>query len=214
VSLHAQVYANDSAPSAFGLIAANIHGKDRATAFAMFSAGAPLGAGTGIVLGGVFTAYTEPTWRAVLWFFSGLGFFAALLAVLFVPKDSPHPHDRRLDLVGAAMITTGLVLFQFTISFAGTKGWKTPCTYAWWITLMPDIAALFPVSVILIVAFFFWEYHVIHHTSRPPLVSLALFTRAKGRLASMYFVGFIAMAGFVSIGFNATLFYQVRDKSS
>lgn len=75
---------------------------------------------------------------------------------------------------------------------------------------MGDIAALFPISIILLASFFAWEYHVQHHTTRPPLIRLALFTRAKGRLAAMYLVGFIAMAGFVSIGFNATLFYQVR----
>jgi MFS family permease len=192
--------ASMGAPSAFGLIAANIHGKNRATAFAIFSAGAPLGAGTGMVLGGVFTYYTEPGWRAVLWFFAGLGFVAAALAFFFVPKDQPNPNaDKRIDVPGAILVTAGLVLFQFSISYGSSapKGWKTPY-----------IAALFPISVLLLAAFIFWEYHVEHHTNRPPLIRLVLFTRAKGRLAAMYLVGFIAMAGFVSIGFNATLFYQ------
>lgn len=74
---------------------------------------------------------------------------------------------------------------------------------------LADVAALFPISILILIAFGFWEYHV-QRNSRPPLIRLALFTRAKGRLAAMYLVGFIAMAGFVSIGFNATLFYQVR----
>ncbi|BEJ12831.1 hypothetical protein CspHIS471_0300050 [Cutaneotrichosporon sp. HIS471] len=192
--------ASMSAPSAFGLIAANIHGKNRATAFAIFSAGASLGAGTGMILGGVFTAYTEPGWRAVLWFFAGLGFLATVLAFVFVPKDRLNPDaDKRIDIPGAILVTAGLVLFQFSISYGSStaKGWKTPY-----------IPALFAVSVVLLAAFFFWEYHVQNHTNRPPLIRLALFTRAKGRLAAMYLVGFIAMAGFVSILFNTTLFYQ------
>lgn len=119
-----------SAPSAFGLIAANIHGKNRATAFAVFSAGAPLGAGIGMVLGGVFTAYTTPGWRAVLWFFTGLGCTAATLAILFVPRDRPNPNaDKRIDIPGAILVTVGLVLFQFSISYGSSapKGWRTPC---------------------------------------------------------------------------------------
>ncbi|GMK57862.1 hypothetical protein CspeluHIS016_0406960 [Cutaneotrichosporon spelunceum] len=192
--------ASMGAPSAFGLIAANIHGKNRATAFAVFSAGAPLGAGIGMVLGGVFTAYTTPGWRAVLWFFTGLGCTAATLAILFVPRDRPNPNaDKRIDIPGAILVTVGLVLFQFSISYGSSapKGWRTPY-----------IPVLFCISVVTLVAFIFWEYHVQHHTSRPPLIRLALFTRAKGRLAAMYLVGFIAMAGFISLSFNATLFYQ------
>lgn len=86
-----------------------------------------------MVLGGVFTAYTEPRWRAVLWFFAGLGFFASALAFVFVPKDRPNPdHDRRIDWLGALLVTAGLVLFQFTISYfpSAERGWKTPCECA------------------------------------------------------------------------------------
>jgi predicted MFS family arabinose efflux permease len=83
-----------------------------------------------MVLGGVFTYYTEPGWRAVLWFFAGLGFVAAALAFFFVPKDQPNPNaDKRIDVPGAILVTAGLVLFQFSISYGSSapKGWKTPC---------------------------------------------------------------------------------------
>lgn len=46
-----------STPSAIGLIAANFHGRARATAFAAFAAGAPIGGGLGLTLGGVLTTY-------------------------------------------------------------------------------------------------------------------------------------------------------------
>lgn len=61
----------------------------------------------------------------------------------------------------------------------------------------PDIIALLIVSILMIIAFFFWERHVINDTSRPPLIRLKLFTRAKGRLASVYFIGFMTWMGFV-----------------
>ncbi|KAL1411290.1 hypothetical protein Q8F55_002241 [Vanrija albida] len=187
-------------PSAMGIIGANIHGKQRATAFAMFAAGAPIGGGTGIILGGVLASYTDKTWRPVVWMFAGLAFGIALLAMYFVPRDRhDEGHDRRVDWVGAFLITAGLVLLQFSVSDAASapKGWRTPY-----------IPACFAISIVLITAFFFWEYHVIHRTSRPPLLRLALFTRARGRLAAMYLVGFTAWMGFVSTGYQATLFYQ------
>ena len=49
---------SSSTPSAIGIIASNFHGKARSTAFAAFSAGAPVGGGIGLVLGGVLTAYS------------------------------------------------------------------------------------------------------------------------------------------------------------
>ncbi len=48
----------------------------------------------------------------------------------------------------------------------------------------------------MIASFFFWEHHVINGTSRPPLIRLKLFTRAKGRLAAVYAIGFISWMGF------------------
>lgn len=59
-----------------------------------------------------------------------------------------------------------------------------------------DIIALLVVGILLVVAFFFWEAHVIHHTDRPPLMRLALWTRAKGKLASVYMIGCISWMGF------------------
>jgi MFS family permease len=47
-----------STPSAIGIIATNFHGRARSTAFACFSADAPVGGGLGLVLGGVLTAYS------------------------------------------------------------------------------------------------------------------------------------------------------------
>ena len=47
-----------STPSAIGIIATNFSGQARSTAFAAFSAGAPIGAAFGMVIGGLLTAYS------------------------------------------------------------------------------------------------------------------------------------------------------------
>lgn len=46
-------------PSAVGVVASTFSGRTRATAFASFSAGAPIGGALGMVLGGLLTAYTS-----------------------------------------------------------------------------------------------------------------------------------------------------------
>jgi hypothetical protein len=60
-----------------------------------------------------------------------------------------------------------------------------------------DIIAMLILGVLFIVGFFLWERHVVYKTSRPPLMRLQLWTRANGRLASVYFIGFVSWMGFV-----------------
>ncbi|TXT04304.1 hypothetical protein VHUM_04191 [Vanrija humicola] len=188
-------------PSGMGIIASNLHGRQRATAFACFGAGAPIGAGTGMVIGGLLTAYASQTWRALLWIFTGLAAVIATFALLYVPADKQKGpgYDRRIDWLGAAMVTSGLVLLQFTVSdgVSAPRGWHEPY-----------VPALFSVSIILIGAFFVWQWYLINKTTFPPLLRLALFTRARGRLGAYYFVGFVAWTGFASISYHVNLYYQ------
>lgn len=46
-------------PSAIGIIASSFSGRTRASAFACFSAGGPIGGGLGLIIGGVLISYTE-----------------------------------------------------------------------------------------------------------------------------------------------------------
>jgi predicted MFS family arabinose efflux permease len=48
-----------SIPSAIGIIASSVSGRTRASAFACFSAGGPIGGGFGLIIGGLLVAYTE-----------------------------------------------------------------------------------------------------------------------------------------------------------
>ncbi|WVQ78029.1 hypothetical protein IAT38_000110 [Cryptococcus sp. DSM 104549] len=188
-----------STPSAVGIIAHTFTGKARSTAFASFSAGAPVGGALGLLLGGLFTAYVKDTWRGALFTLAGLAFGIAALAMFIIPTDVPHTNDRRVDWLGAALVTVGLVFIQFAISDGeqAPQGWKT--SY---------VLALLIIGFFLVVAFFFWERHVIHNTTRPPLMRLQLWTRAKGRLAAVYFIGFVTWMGFTSLFYHATLYFQ------
>ncbi|KAK8869878.1 hypothetical protein IAR55_000446 [Kwoniella newhampshirensis] len=188
-----------STPSAVGIIAQNFSGRARSTAFASFSAGAPVGGALGLLLGGLFTSYVDDTWRGALFTMAGLAFAITVTAWFVVPRDPSITNDRRVDWLGAALVTVGLVFLQFVISDgeSAPNRWKT--SY---------IIALIIVGVLLIVAFFFWERHVINNTSRPPLMRLQLFTRAKGRLSAVYFIGFVTWMSFSSLFYQATLYFQ------
>lgn len=48
-----------SIPSAIGIIGSSFTGRTRASAFACFSAGGPIGGGLGFIIGGLLVAYTK-----------------------------------------------------------------------------------------------------------------------------------------------------------
>jgi hypothetical protein len=60
-----------------------------------------------------------------------------------------------------------------------------------------DIIFLLIVGFACTASFFFWEHYIQTKTTRPPLMRLQLWTRAKGRLATVYAIGFISWMGFV-----------------
>ncbi|WVW83189.1 hypothetical protein I302_105207 [Kwoniella bestiolae CBS 10118] len=188
-----------SVPSAGGILAENFTGKARSIAFTCYAAGFAMGGILGIILGGLFVSYVRYTWRGVQFFLGGMCLLNLIMTILFIPWDRSHTQDKRIDWVGACLLTCGLGLFMFSINGAhgAPKGWKT--SY---------IIALLLLGVLLITIFFFWEHHLTHRTSRPPLMRLALWTRAHGRMAALYFTAFLGNMGYINALYNATLYYQ------
>jgi hypothetical protein len=60
-------------------------------------------------------------------------------------------------------------------------------------------------SVLGIGVFIAWEYHLENHTSRSPLMTLTLWTRAKGKFAAMQVIGFFGWIAFNTWFYWATL---------
>ncbi|WWD01485.1 hypothetical protein V866_008429 [Kwoniella sp. B9012] len=104
-----------------------------------------------------------------------------------------------MDWVGAALIAGGLAMFLFAITDAqnAPDGWKTPY-----------IIAILLLGILCVTTFFFWEHHIANKTSRPPLMQLALWTRAHGRLSALYFTSFLGNLGYIDALYNATLYFQ------
>nr|XP_019002518.1 uncharacterized protein I203_05001 [Kwoniella mangroviensis CBS 8507]OCF65979.1 hypothetical protein I203_05001 [Kwoniella mangroviensis CBS 8507] len=182
-------------PSTTGIIAELYQGKARSKVFTCFGAGFSVGGILGLLIGGLFVSYVKYTWRSCLFVVAGIGLLIGISVIIVIPPDGSHTTDKHVDCPGAILVTVGLVLFLFAISDAQTAshGWKTGY-----------IIALLVLGIILTILFFFWEHYVALKTDQTPLMRLDLWTRAKGRLASLYFVSFWRLWAL----YNATLFFQ------
>jgi hypothetical protein len=137
-------------------------------------------------------------WRGVFYFTAGLAALIVVLGWFTIDNDSHHtPADKRVDWVGASLVTVGLVFITFALSDAPTSGWSSPL-----------IISLLVIGVALVGVFLGWEYHLIHRTSFPPLMPLDIWMRAHGQFAAMQAVAFMEWACFTTLTLWAMLYYQ------
>ncbi|KAI1786590.1 efflux transporter [Ganoderma leucocontextum] len=183
----------------------------RSIAFATFSAGAPVGAAIGLVIGGILTELTAHTWRSTFWFMTALSALCCLGGYISIDADVPYVFpDKRVDWLGAFLVTAGLTFIIFILSDGpvAPDGWKTGF-----------IIALLIVGVLLLVVFVFWERHLeqIHDQggelsqrwwTPPPLMPVSIWGRANGKLAAMLAIAFVEWCSFNVFTFWVQLYYQ------
>ncbi|KAI0668013.1 efflux transporter [Trametes maxima] len=199
-------------PAALGILAHNFPPSPlRSVAFATFAAGAPVGAAVGSAIGGVLTQLTAKTWRSTFWFLAGLSAVCCLGGMVSIDKDVPHDIvDRRVDWLGALLVTAGLTLIIFVLSDGSIapNGWKTGY-----------IIALLIVGVLFLALFVAWQHYLEQlHTQRdaqrerwwtpPPLMSVTIWSRARGRLAVVLVLAFLEWCAFNAFTFWVQLYYQ------
>ncbi|KAI1786589.1 efflux transporter [Ganoderma leucocontextum] len=176
-----------------------------------FSAGAPVGAAIGLVIGGILTEYTAQSWRSNFWFMTGLSALCCLGGYISIDPDVPYELlDKRVDWLGAFLVTAGLTFIIFILSDG---------------TVAPDgcktgyIIALLIVGVLLLAVFVFWERHLeqIHDQggelsqrwwTPPPLMPVSIWGRANGKLAAMLAIAFVEWCSFNVFTFWVQLYYQ------
>lgn len=70
-------------------------------------------------------------WQYVFFILAGLSLFPVVGGVLSIPPEPSRKDNgnRRVDWMGAFLITAGLSLFSFALTQSGLveKGWRTPC---------------------------------------------------------------------------------------
>ncbi|KAI0833324.1 major facilitator superfamily domain-containing protein [Trametes gibbosa] len=199
-------------PAGLGILANTFPpSRIRSIAFATFAAGAPVGGAIGSAIGGVLVQLTDKTWRSTFWFLTGLSVICCIGGFLSIDADDLHElADRRVDWLGAFLVTAGLTLIIFVLSDSSVApdGWKTGY-----------IIALIIVGAALIVLFVFWEHYLEQLHARgdataerwwtpPPLMSVTIWTRARGKLAVVLVIAFLEWCSFNSFTFWIQLYFQ------
>ncbi|KAK2464582.1 hypothetical protein APHAL10511_003371 [Amanita phalloides] len=193
--------------SAIGILAQSFPpGLTHRMAFAVFSAGAPIGGGVGLVFGGLLTQLSSVHWRAVFFLIAGLSFLSLLIGCLSMDRDLPSEElDRRVDWIGAVLDRAnsrprnGGRHASFTSDPNMQGNTKRPST---------DIIASLVLGIALVVAFLFWEDHLAKRTTLPPLMRLDIWTRARGKFAAIQLVAFLEWCAFMSWMLWVQLYFQ------
>lgn len=109
-------------PAALSIVLTTFsEGKERAKALSVWGAVAAGGAAAGVLLGGVLTEYLD--WRWNFFVNVPVGIAVVIAANLYVPESRADLHHNKLDLPGAVLVTSGLMLLVYTLTKAPSYGW-------------------------------------------------------------------------------------------
>jgi EmrB/QacA subfamily drug resistance transporter len=162
--------------------------RDRYRALGAWGAVGGLASAVGVFLGGVITEFVD--WRAV--FFVNLPAAALILRAIFglVPADEAVERREGLDVLGAVLVTTGMLLLVYTIVEAPDVGWGDART----------IAGFAGAGAIL-------ATFAVYEANHPHPVFPFSILRVKG-LAAADVTMVTAMAGFYTMFLFITLYLQ------
>ncbi|WVQ98567.1 hypothetical protein IAU59_005694 [Kwoniella sp. CBS 9459] len=192
-----------SLPAAFGIIGVTFDAEPyRTMAFSALALGYPVGGGPGLIIAGLVAGINQRAWQYTFFILAGMALIPIVLGFFTIPNDQVKATpggNRKIDWLGAFIITTALSLFTFALTQSGltAKGWGEPY-----------IGVCVGISILLMVAFGFWEHIAETRTSIPPLVHLGIFSRHNWKVTSVLvlsFFGYTAIAGWLYL---TTIWFQ------
>lgn len=132
-------------------------GKERNRALGHWTTVATGGAAVGLLIGGILTQLL--TWRWNFFINVPIGILISIAIARLLPHEKQETAHHHLDLSGAALVTSGLILFVFTASKAPVWGWLNTNTL------------FFAATAVLLLAGFIWN----EAKSKHPLMPLSIF---------------------------------------
>ena len=177
-------------PAALSILTTSFkEGKDRLTAIGLWGGVAGLASAAGVLLGGLLTE--GPGWRWVM-FVNPIASVLVLVGIfrLIDGGERRRAQLKNFDLLGAILVTSGMLLLVYALVKASSVGWSNARTFR-------EIA----VALALLVAFVVNE---LRH--RNPLAPLSIF-RING-LGFSDLTQLTAIAGFLAMFFFLTLYMQ------
>jgi EmrB/QacA subfamily drug resistance transporter len=168
-------------PLTLTLLGTAFTGERRAKALGTWSAISGAGVALGPIVGGVLTEALS--WHWIFWVNVPVGLAAAALAPRVLEES--RGRTQKVDLIGLALASFGLLAVVWATARANANGWTAPVTLAGLVS-----------GAALLVAFVRWEAH-----SEAPMVPLRFF-RARSFTtanAANFLLGFAMFAGFVMV---------------
>lgn len=182
-------------PSAVGIISNYFVAKDRTLALTIFGSAGAVGFCLGLIFGGFLTSSLG--WRYIFYLAVIITSTIGILGFFCLPKDRIEGHTRpKLDFVGAALSTAGLILLSFVLSSGGEYGWGKAF-----------IIVLLILSVAMIVGFAFVEKKVAN-----PVMPLSLWKLEN--FAALWIGGFVVYGGYQTSIYYVTLIAQEVNQLS
>ncbi|MFD0201609.1 MULTISPECIES: MFS transporter [Saccharothrix] len=192
------ISAGALAPQNSALIQQLFRGAERGRAFGFFGSTVGISTAVGPVVGGLILAVAGEAegWRWIFYVNVPIGLVALVLAARLLPRARGGPRGQ-LDLVGAALLGTGVLAVMLPLVLAEAGGLAL-----WW---------LFGLGAALLVLFVRWERQVAARGGSP-MLNIALFTGTPGYgtgalLGMVYFVGFAGIWLVFALYFQTGLGY-------
>ncbi len=174
-------------PLSLSILVAAFPRKRLPTAIGIWAGVSALGLSAGPLVGGFLVE--RVSWSAVFWVNVPIGVIAAV-ACLWAVTESRDTRHRHLDVVGTALVTTGL--FALVVALIGTNsdGWTSASTLG-----------LLAAAAVLIALFIAWE-----HRNREPMVPLGFFRRPAFSTSSV--VSLLVGFAFIGVLYLIVLYFQ------
>lgn len=177
-------------PAALSIILVTYkEGHERNVALSVWGAVAAGGAAFGVLLGGILTEYLD--WRAIFFVNVPVGIAVITAALVLLDRHEADLDHNDLDLPGAVLATTGLILLVYGLVKAPTEGWTDP-----------RIVAYLAISVICLIGFIWNESR-----AKNPLMPLSIFKIRN--LSGANALQLCMAAGMFSVFFFTTLYLQM-----
>jgi EmrB/QacA subfamily drug resistance transporter len=163
--------------------------KEQARAIGIYSFVASAGASLGLLLGGIVTQAIN--WHWIFFINLPIGVLTGVFALRLVERDRDVPGlHRGVDIAGAALVTSALMLAVYTIVKASDYGWGSARTLG------------FGAGALTLLAAFVWRESV----AREPLIPLRIFRSRNVSGANV--VQLLMIAGLFGMFFLGVLFMQ------
>jgi EmrB/QacA subfamily drug resistance transporter len=176
-------------PAALSIITTTFpEGPERTKALGVWSAIAAGGGAFGLLLGGILV--DTLSWQWIFFVNVPIGAVAAVLSARLIRESRADERTGSFDVLGAVLVTSGLIVLVYAIVKAQAFGWGSARTLG-----------LAGVGIVLLIAFVFAERRI-----RGPLVRLDIF-RIRS-LAVGNFVLLLVAAGLFAMFFFCSLYVQ------